>query len=65
MSKPKTSSKRTALSPRNILAYEAEECARIKHRNRCMRSNVLKTRPEYLNTFVVVNPALKECTSND
>jgi hypothetical protein len=65
MSKPKKKRKRTALSPRNILQHEAEECARIKHRNRSMRSKCLITKPEFLQSVFVANPAPKESTSND
>jgi hypothetical protein len=48
--------KRTALSPRNILEYEASECARVKQQNRSMRSKVLKTNPTLLQVVYVANP---------
>jgi hypothetical protein len=48
--------RRTALSPRNILEYEAAECAKAKQRNRSMRSKTLKTKPEFLQQVFVANP---------
>jgi len=50
-------SKKSALSAKNILEHTQRECAKAVNRNRSMRSGVLKTPPEYLNTFVVVNPS--------
>jgi hypothetical protein len=49
--------RRTALSPRNILEYEAAECARLRDRNRSLKINSLATRSsDWVGRVVIVNP---------
>jgi hypothetical protein len=51
--------RRSALSAKNITEYAMSESAKIQQRNRNMKTDVLKTSPERLQTVVCIAPPTK------